>query len=197
MSVNLLQPREVETSAPWRWAREAMGLIGRRPLSFGLGSLAVLVLFFTTLQVEQTLLRFIVVLIMPPICLGGFIRLAEAADRSQPLSPARLLPTNREALRVLGVAAVGYGLAFSLISAMSMGAPSIGVEADMVADDRWRNYADAAASALGLPLALVIKSVLFGISLAAFTGLLLVLFVWFALPLIQLGNVQTLLALRL
>src|SRR5690625_200 len=144
MSVNLLQPREVETSAPWRWAREAMGLIGRRPLSFGLGSLAVLVLFFTTLQVEQTLLRFIVVLIMPPICLGGFIRLAEAADRSQPLSPARLLPTNREALRVLGVAAVGYGLGFSLISAMSVGAPSPGVGEGLVGGDAVRSYDEQA-----------------------------------------------------
>lgn len=195
--MNLFQPREVEMSAPWRWAREAIGLIGRRPLSFGLGSLAVLALFFTTLQVEQTMLRFIIVLIVPPVCLGGFLRLAEAADRSQPLAPAGLLPTNREALRVLGVAAIGYGLVFSLISAMSIGASSFGLELGVVADDRWRNYADAAATTLGLPLTLVIKSVLFGISLAAFSGLLLVLFMWFALPLIQLSNVQTMLALRL
>lgn len=195
--MNLLQPREVEMSAPWRWAREAFGLIGRRPLSFGLGSLAVLALFFTVLQVEQTLLRFIVVLIVPPLWLGGFMRLAEAADRSQALSPAALLPTNMEAFRTLIVAAIGYGLMFALISAVSLGAAGLEMDAGALADERWRNYADAAAATLGLPLALVIKGVLFGISLAAFSGLLLVLFIWFALPLTQLSNVQTVLALRL
>lgn len=195
--MNLLQPREVETNAPWRWAKEAMGLISRRPMSFGFGSLVVLILFFATLQVEQSILRFIIVLVVPPVCLGGFLRLAEAADQSQPLSPVGLLPTNREALRTLGVAAIGYGLVFSLISAMSAGASSMGLDPGMMADERWRDYAYATASALGLPLALVIKSVLFGISLAAFSSLLLVLFIWFALPLTQLSNVQALLALRL
>lgn len=196
--MNIFQPREVEANAPWRWAREALGLIGRRPLAFGLASATALALFFAVLQVEQTLLRFVIVLIAPPVGIGGFVRLAQAADHSRRISPVELLPTNREALRALGLVLFGYGLVFTLILAATAGrAAGLDLEFSGLADDRWRSYLDMAASILGLPLVLLVKSALFGISLAAFSGLLLVLFAWFVLPLVQLADVRTMLALRL
>jgi len=193
--VKLFEPRRVEANAPWRWAREAFGLIGRRPLSFGLLSVALLALFFAAFQVEQTLLRFLIALLLPPLGIGSFLRLAEAADQSRPVALTELLPTNGEALRVVLIAALGYGLIFALIQAVSVS--GLSMEPGTLADERWRNYADAAAAMLGLPLAMIIKGVLFGTSLAAFSGLMLVLFVWFALPLIQLGKLTSTMALRL
>jgi hypothetical protein len=197
--MNSLQPRQVETNAPLRWAREALGLIGRRPGAFALSGLAALVLFCAVLQIEQAVIRFIIVLIVPPALIGGFIRMAEAADMSRPLHPAAALPTNREAVTALAVTAVGYGLIFAAILAMGVGTTGYGLplEPGLLADPRWRDYVQTVASAIGLPFVLVVKSVLFGTSLAAFSGLLLVLFAWFALPLMQLGNVRSLLALRL
>lgn len=193
--MNLFQPRRVEANAPWRWAREAFGLMGRRPFAFGAASLTMLALFFAVLQVEQTWWRFLIVLAMPPLGIGSFLRLAEAADQSRPLAVAELLPGNGEALRIMGVTALGYGLIFALLMAAS--GSGLELEPGVLADERWRNYVDAAATTLGLPLALVVKGVLFGISLAAFSGLLLVLFVWFALPLAQLGKLPLKLALQL
>lgn len=199
--MNSFQPREVEPNAPLRWGREAVGLIGRRPLAFGLASAAMLALFFAVVQVEQPLLRFLIVLLVPPVSIGGFVRIAEAADQSRPLPATALLPTNREALRAAVVAGVGYGLAFALILAMSVGtgapAGATPLEAGALAGEGWQQYVAAAAAAIGLPFVLVVNGVLFGISLAAFSGLLLILFVWFTLPLMQLGNVRTLPALRL
>lgn len=197
--MNTFQPRQVESNAPLRWAREALGLIGRRPLAFGLCSLTALILFFIVLQIEQPILRLVIVLLVPPVWIGGFVRLAEAADQSRPLSPLQLLPTNGEVGRALIVAALGYGLAFALIFAVGSTADGTGLalEPGVLADGRWTDYVEKAAALLGLPFAIVVKSVLFGISLAAFSGLLLVLFAWFALPLIQLGRVRTSLALRL
>src|SRR5690606_39484645 len=45
-----------------------------------------------------------------------------------------------------------------------------------LADQRWRDYVAVVASWLGLPLVMVARGVLFGCSLAAFSGLLLLLF---------------------
>lgn len=195
MPVNLFQPRRVEANAPWRWIREAFSLMGRRPAAFGLTSLVMLALFFAVLQVEQTWLRFLIVLVVPPLSVGSCLRLAEAADQSRPCSIAELLPSNGDVLRVVLIAALGYGFAFALI--MAAGLQGWDSEPGMLADERWRDYVAAAATTLGLPLALVVKSVLYGISLAAFSGLLLVLLVWFILPLMQLGKLPPLLALRL
>lgn len=179
--------------------REALGLIARRPLAFGLASAVMLALFCAALQVQPPVLRFAVALLLPPLGLGAFIRLAQAADRLQPLAPATLLPGNREVLQVLGVAAIGYGLAFAAIAAMQAGSEAAGLALmpGQLADQRWRDYVAVVASWLGLPLVMVARGVLFGCSLAAFSGLLLLLFAWFALPLSQLGSVRTWLALRL
>lgn len=197
--MTVFQPRQVEPRAPWRWVREAWGLIARRPMAFGLASTVMFALFCAALQVEPPALRFAVALLLPPLGLGTFIRLAQAADRSQPLPLAALLPGNREVLQALGVAVVGYGLAFAVIAAMQAGGEAAGLalEPGQLADQRWRDYVAAVASELGLPLVVVARGVLFGCSLAAFSGLLLLLFAWFALPLSQLGSVRTWLALQL
>ncbi|NLO79503.1 MAG: hypothetical protein GX093_04205 [Xanthomonadaceae bacterium] len=193
--MNLLQPRRVEANAPWRWVREAFALIGRRPAAFGLTSLVMLALFFAALEVEQTQLRFLIALLLPPFGIGSCLRLAEAADRSRPVTPLELLPTNREVVQILGIMVLGYGFVFALIVAASAGGWAL--EPGTLADERWRNYVDAAATMLGLPVALAVKGVLFGISLAAFACILLVAFAWFALPLSQLCGLPTLPALRL
>jgi len=194
--VHGFQPREVEWNAPWRWAREALALIARRPYAFGLASLAGLLLFFAALQVDHVWLRFAIVLLLPPLTLAGMVRLAEAADRSLELPWIRLLPTNAEALQVLGLAALGYGLAFAAIVAAGGGPDGLEPGAAEAAQ-QWRDHLEAAVAAAGLPLSWVIKAVLFGASVAAFCGLSLTLFAWFTLPLTQSGGVPLPLAIRL
>ena len=196
--VQSFQPRVVERRAPLRWSREALGLIARRPAAFLAASLVLLVTFFSALQVEAAMLRFAIVLILPPLGLAGFVRLAEAADHGREMPLAGFFPSNREALRVLAVVASGYGIMFALIMAMSGGMGGTGIELEPVAAGaKWKDYVQAAVEAAGLPFSWVVKAVLFGASLAAFAGLLLTLFAWFVLPLMQLGNVRTLMAARL
>lgn len=191
------QPRQVEWRAPWRWSREALGLIARRPAAFLFASLVLLVCFFSALQVDEPILRFIIVLMLPPLGLTGFLRLAEAADHGRDLPLAGLFPTNGETLRVLLLAASGYGLMFAAILAMSGGMGGTGLEMEPALGARWKDYVQAAVEAAGLPFAWVVKAVLFGASLTSFCGLLLTLFAWFVLPLMQLGQVRGPLALRL
>src|SRR5690606_2164870 len=152
--------------------REAFALIGRRPAAFGLTSLVMLALFFAALEVEQTQLRFLIALLLPPFGIGSCLRLAEAADRSRPVTPLELLPTSREGGQIRGIRVRGYARGFALIAAASAGGG--GLEPGTLADGRWRHYADAAATMLGLPRALAVKGVVFGISLAAFACILLV-----------------------
>lgn len=191
------QPRQVEWSAPWRWSRETLALIGRRPAAFGLAGLVLLGSFFALMQVQQKLLRFGVALLWPPLGLAGFVRIAEAADHGRSLRPREFFPSNRETFGVALLAACGYGLVFALILAFGGGTgDGLGL-ADAELAERAQRLVEAAAVAVGLPFAYVSRAVLFGASLAAFSGLLLALFVWFVLPLIQLGGASPTLALRL
>jgi hypothetical protein len=192
--VQSLQPRQVEPHAPWRWSREALGLIGRRPLAFSIASLVLLATFFSALQADHAALRFAIVLTLPPLGLTGFVRLAQAADHGHDMPLTGFFPTNRETLRVLGLGVLGYGVIFALIFAMG----GMGIEEPgLWAGSRWKHYARLAVESVGLPFAWAVKGVLFGTSLAAFSGVMLGLFAWFLLPLMQLGNARTLLALRL
>lgn len=201
--MNALEPREVEWNAPWHWAREALALMARRPVAFGLASLGALAVFFAAVQVDSLMARFTIVLLLPPLSVLGFMRLAEAADRSLELPPAALLPSNGDVARILGLGALGYALAFGVIMAVGGGPES--VIADLQAggtplDGKWKDYVALAVAAAGLPLAWVIKATLFGASLTAFAGLLLVMFSWFTLPLIHFSGLglvpATLLSVR-
>jgi len=194
--VHGLQPREVEWNAPWRWAREALALIARRPLAFLATSVAALLLFGAALQVESPWLRLLIALALPPLALCGLLRLAEAADRSLPLPWIRLLPGNAEALQVLGLAALGYGLAFAAMLAAGGGVEALEARAPQAARF-WQDQLRAVLAATGLPSRWAIAGLLFGASIGAYSGLVLMLFSWFTLALTQNGGVPLPLAMRL
>jgi hypothetical protein len=180
--VKTFQPRQVDSSAPWRWVREALALMARRPASYAGATLAIGVVFFAMMQADSLLLRFVLVLFLPPLSVLGCLRLAEAADKSSPFAPADMLPGNAEAIRVFMIALTGYCIVFAplmLLAAGSQAAADAGVLG-------WQAHWESSAAGTGMSLQLLTHSLLLGASLAAFAGLLLGLGAWFALPLVSL-----------
>ncbi|RFA30881.1 hypothetical protein CAI21_02560 [Alkalilimnicola ehrlichii] len=104
------QPRQVESDAPWRWAREAVALMQRRPVAYALATAAMAVVCLALIQTEQVLVRLLAVLFVPPLFLGSFVRLARAADQTNAFSLTDCLPRNLEAARTAVLTAVGYSI---------------------------------------------------------------------------------------
>jgi hypothetical protein len=131
-------------------------------------------------------------LLLPPLAIVGFLRLARAADCALDFPPGALLPSNTDVLRVLGLAALGYGAAFAALLALgALDSAGEGAGGDAaLAKLPWRDYLHAAATWLGLPVDLLIKTALFGASVTAFCTLLLALCSWFTLPLIQFAGLS-------
>lgn len=180
--MDLQQPRQVEWRAAWRWTREALALMARRPLLYSAASMLTLALFLLFLRADSAVLRFALVLLLPPLALVGFLRLARAADCALPFSPAGLLPSNGDALRVLTIAGLGYGVAFAALFALgALGEGPGDAEAAVMLKERLTVLAAQSA----LPVLTLIKAALFGASVTAFCSLLLALCSWFTLPLVQ------------
>ncbi len=185
-----LQPRQVDSQAPNRWLREALALMARRPLAYSLSSLALAALFFAAIQVDNLPLRLVSVLLLPPLLTAGFLRLAQAADRSQPFLLSELLPSNAESLRVLAIAVTGYCVIFAPLLLVAAGGEVLAGQGVLDLHGRWEAGAADAAAASGLSLGLFTQALLLGASLTAFAGLLLGLGAWFMLPLASFGSLS-------
>lgn len=177
------QPRQVDSEAPWRWARQSLQLMARRPATYAVASLSVIALFFLALQVESLALKFALVLFLPPLSVVGFLRLAQAADRGEPFIATELLPGNMESLRVLAVAVTGYCIIFAPLVLLSAGAEALADEGVLGWQAQWEAGAADAAASMGISLSILVQALLLGASLGAFAGLLLGMGAWFALPL--------------
>lgn len=182
--MRLLEPRSVEWHAPWRWSREALALVARRPAAAVLGSAGLLMLFGLALSLEPLWLRLSLVLLLPALAQAGFIRLAAAADHGAPQPLSAWLPSNREALRTLLVALLGYGSVFALIMAgLAAQAAPLASGASLLADTGW--------------LAWVARAVTCGAASLGFAVLLIALRCWFLLPLTAFPALSLAAALRL
>lgn len=165
-----LEPRRVDSAAPRRWLRSAWQLMRRRPLDYAAGTVLSTVIFVLLLGRENGPTLWLFALLAPPLTLGGFMRLARSADTGRVFRWRELLPSNREALHSVLLAAAGYSVVFAPLALLTLG-----FDPALTGGEETVSIAPPAGSTLGLLL-------LPGLSLLAYSGLLLGMGAWFVLP---------------
>lgn len=166
-----LEPRRVDSAAPRRWLRSAWQLMRRRPLDYTVGTALLILAFALLIAGEAGPVTLMFALFAPPVALGGFVRLAQCADTGRAFRWRELLPSNRETLHSVLLAAVGYSVVLAPLALLTLGFdPAL---------SRGSDPGVMGAASLAFPFAAVLLP---GLSLLAYSGLLLGMGAWFVLP---------------
>lgn len=109
-----LGPREVEPDAWLRWLREAAVLLVRWPRPTALWVVASLFLFYMSHRMSWAEFRYFSQFFLVALGLVAFIRLAWCADHNKMPRVWNVMPTNRDCVLALGLAAALFAMLVAL-----------------------------------------------------------------------------------